>query len=94
LHSELSEALEEYRSGREKRYYEDHDGDETVYLSVPFGASYPQGKKPIGVPSEMADVLIRLLDVCERYDINLYREFRAKLEYNKTRGHRHGGKVI
>jgi hypothetical protein len=39
-------------------------------------------------------VLVRLLDTCARYDINLGREFTRKLEYNATRGHRHGGKNL
>lgn len=95
LHSEVSEMFEEYRAGRKGRFYQEQDGDEVVYipLSNP-GLPYPAGKKPIGAPSEAADVLIRLLDECNRQGIDLYTEFRAKLEYNKTRGHRHGGKVV
>lgn len=50
--------------------------------------------KPIGVPSEAADVLIRLLDTCKRYDIDLFTEFRKKLDYNWTRGPRHGSKAL
>lgn len=50
--------------------------------------------KPEGVGSEAADVLVRLLDTCKRYDIDLFAEWRRKLDYNKTRGHRHGGKRL
>ena len=50
--------------------------------------------KPEGVGSEAADVLIRLLDTCERYGIDLDHEFERKIAFNATRGHRHGGKRL
>jgi NTP pyrophosphatase (non-canonical NTP hydrolase) len=49
--------------------------------------------KPEGFGSECADVLIRLLDTCQRYNVNLHAEFERKLAHNATRGHRHGGKL-
>jgi len=48
--------------------------------------------KPDDFNSEVADVLIRLLDTCQRYNINLEREFNRKLRYNMTRPYRHGNK--
>ena len=53
-----------------------------------------EGSKPEGVGSELADVLVRLLDTCYRYNIDLYAEFNRKVAYNATRGHRHGGKKL
>lgn len=50
--------------------------------------------KPEGVGSELADVLVRLLDTCDRYSIDLASEFVAKCAYNETRGYRHGGKRL
>lgn len=50
--------------------------------------------KPEGVASEFADVLIRLLHYCERYGIDLGEEYRRKMDYNKTRAWRHGGKNL
>lgn len=50
--------------------------------------------KPEGVGSEAADVLIRLLDTCERYGIDLDYEFERKIAFNATRGHRHGNKRL
>lgn len=95
LHSEVSEMLEEYRSCGIKRYVDLGDeggivglGDDDALMA------YGEGVKPLGVPSEAADVLIRLLDFCTRYDIDLEAEFEAKLRYNATRGHRHGGKRL
>lgn len=52
------------------------------------------GGKPIGMPSELADIFIRLLDVCERHGVDLLAETFQKLDYNASRGYRHGGKVL
>lgn len=50
--------------------------------------------KPEGVGSELADVLIRLLDMCDVYSIDLETEYRRKMDYNATRPYQHGGKVL
>lgn len=58
LHSEVSEALEALRSVGLARWIDTDRGPETVDAN-----SLDYGKfKPEGVPSEIADVLIRLLD--------------------------------
>lgn len=51
-----------------------------------------KGGKPEGVGSEMADVLIRLLDSCASHGIDLFAEYRRKMAFNATRPYRHGGK--
>lgn len=79
-HSELSEALEEYRNGNEITY--------TYYTQR------DNWEKPEGIPSELADVVIRIADMCGHYNINLEKAIIDKMEYNKTRPHRHGGKKI
>lgn len=81
LHSEVSEALEAYRT----------DGVADATLNNHNDSRLP---KPEGVGSEFADVLVRLLDSCERWGIDLEYEFNRKLQYNATRGHRHGGKRL
>lgn len=45
------------------------------------------------VGAELADVLIRLLDTCDRFGIDLEAEFILKMRYNENRSYRHGGKV-
>lgn len=45
------------------------------------------------VHEELADILIRLLDTCERLEVNLTEEFMRKCLKNANRGFKHGGKV-
>lgn len=73
--SELSEALEEYRSGHEPG-------------EIYFGES----GKPEGIPIELADCTIRILDYCGKMGIDIAEAIRIKHEYNKSRPYRHGGK--
>ena len=52
------------------------------------------GGKPEGLWVEMADAVIRILDLAGAFDVDLEHIIEVKHEYNKTRPHRHGGKVI
>lgn len=47
----------------------------------------------VNVHEELADILIRLLDTCERLEVNLTEEFMRKCLKNANRGFKHGGKV-
>jgi NTP pyrophosphatase (non-canonical NTP hydrolase) len=78
FHAEISEAWEEYRSG--------HRLDEIYYSDT------PQGPKPEGMAAELADVLIRIFDTCEFYDIPLIQAINEKMFYNTRRPYRHGNK--
>lgn len=60
-----------------------HELNET-YLS--------ENDKLEGVPSELADVVIRIMDMCERYGIDLQDIIERKHEFNKNRPYKHGGK--
>lgn len=48
--------------------------------------------KICGVPSELADIVIRVMDICAHYDIDLEQAIAQKHEYNKSRPYKHGGK--
>lgn len=52
----------------------------------------PTGK-PLGFPTEIADAVIRLLDLADACGIDLGAVIDQKLAYNRTRGYRHGGKL-
>ena len=67
LHSELSEALEEWRSPN-------------CDMSL--------------IAEEFADVLIRLSDTCEEYGLDLEQATILKLEKNRSRPFKHGGKRL
>lgn len=50
---------------------------------------YGEGK-PEGIPSELADVIIRVGDLAGCYGIDLEAAVVQKMAYNKTRPHKHG----
>lgn len=55
---------------------------------------YFEGDKPCGIPTELADVLIRIFDFCGHHQIDLEEAVWEKMQFNATRPHKHGGKVI
>lgn len=55
---------------------------------------YPEGDKPEGFGIELADALIRILDLGAMLGIDLEALVHTKLAFNRTRGHKHGGKVL
>lgn len=79
IHSELSEALEEFRKGRMDLWY----------LDVKPGRE-PQ---PEGFGIELADAVIRIADLAEHLGINLTALVKIKSDYNVGRERMHGKKV-
>lgn len=47
-----------------------------------------------GIGVELADVVIRIFDLCGHLNIDIARMITLKHEFNKTRPYKHGGKVI
>jgi NTP pyrophosphatase (non-canonical NTP hydrolase) len=75
-HSELSEALEEFRNGKSPT--------EIYYAN----------DKPEGIPTELADCIIRILDYCADASVDIDEAVQIKMTFNETRPHKHGGKKI
>lgn len=50
--------------------------------------------KPEGIPIELADVVIRILSFCGKFEIDLQEAVLQKMAFNETRPHRHGGKRV
>lgn len=90
--SEAFEAIDEVRDG--------HAATEAYYptATMPgtvgglFDGTNPPAK-PEGVPSEVADVFIRGLDFTDAWTIDAGAAIVEKINYNATRGFRHGGKA-
>lgn len=77
---EVAEAHEELRTGHGvgERYYSNPSPDRLG--------------KPEGVPSEMADIVIRVLDFADEIEVDLYHAIAEKMSYNSTRAALHGKK--
>ncbi len=80
VHSEVSECLEAYR--------------EQGFTEWREPVEYHDRGKPCGVASELADTIIRIAAYCAHMQIDLDAALRDKLEFNKSRPHRHGGKRV
>ena len=80
FHSEISEAWEIWRDGiSPKKVWTNPQSD-------------PPGK-PEGVGVELADAIIRILDYAESLELDMHSLVVKKMEYNKKRPLRHGGKL-
>ena len=104
IHSEVSEALEEYRDGKPLLYFPcnaggvccEEDGSALRKPPLRSGKSerplFRAEQKPEGIAAELADVIIRVLDYCAYAGIDIENVLEVKHEYNKSRPYRHGGK--
>ena len=77
IHSEVSEALEVYRLKGKDSLKENW---------------FNEKGKPEGFTVELADVVIRIADLCGEFGLDLESALTTKLSYNQTRPYRHGNK--
>lgn len=97
MHSELSEAIEECRAGHglnevyTKCDMEEHKARGSAGCGV---CKYCAANKPEGIPVELVDCIIRILDFMGKENIDVEEVLRMKHEFNKNRPYRHGGKKI
>lgn len=87
IHSEVSEALEDFRKMGPTATAADLAREvRTMFYNI-------EGK-PEGMPSELADIVIRTMELASALGIDIGNAIKDKHEYNKSRPYRHGGKRI
>lgn len=102
IHGELSEALEEYREGNPLIYGTCALAAENCkYSGACDRVGHPgEGEgitgpcKPEGIAVELADVILRTLDLLAALGVNVDAVVMAKHKYNLGREYKHGGKVL
>ncbi len=104
IHSEISEALEEYRDGKPMMYCGSQSKECEIApftgkieingkeYNSPCPACESENRKPERLAVELADAIIRILDYTASEGIDIEAVIIAKHAYNKTRPYRHGGK--
>ncbi|KAK9679488.1 hypothetical protein QE152_g39961 [Popillia japonica] len=60
----------------------------------PYQLYHEKNGRPEGIPVELADVVIRIFDMCGHYGIDLEGAILDKMRYNQWRDYKHGGKLI
>lgn len=91
VHSEISEAVEEYRNGNMPPIYQCAAIDPPVRTPSDTATWNPQ-IKPEGWAIEYADAVIRIMDIFAAHGVSLEQAIAIKHSYNQTRPERHGGK--
>ena len=102
IHAELSEALEEYREGNPLIYGTCAlAAEDCKYSGVCDRVGRPgEGEgvdgpcKPEGIAVELADVILRTLDLMAALGVDVDAVVMAKHKYNLGREYRHGGKAL
>jgi NTP pyrophosphatase (non-canonical NTP hydrolase) len=91
IHSEVSEALEADRKAKYSEpfdrfvWFDDWDEGEKSFDRFNFN-NYFKGT----TEDELADVIIRTLDLCGHLGIDIERHIELKMKYNESREYKHG----
>ena len=90
IHSEVSEALE---ADRNNKYAKKGHAEGLIGVPSPalFNSLYRQNIKD-SFGDELADIVIRVMDLAAYKEIDLESHIRVKVRFNSTRPHKHGKK--
>lgn len=101
MHSEISEVLEDLRSGHfpADKWYEEKitaycGGEAFTVIKKSANKFNDDGtlRKPGGVGTELADEIIRIMHFCGKHGIDIANDVAEKMAYNETRPFKHGKK--
>lgn len=100
--------MKAYKTAKEKGFYdEEHNFGMDIALvqselsealeeyrkGMPLrGVAFDEDGTRHGILPELADAVIRIMTICGSYNLDLGGEILRKMEYNKSRSYRHGGK--
>lgn len=93
LHSEVSELFEAWRDGHPPtEFLYEHRGrtGKDRITDYVYGELDEEPGKPVGIPSELADVVIRACQFAGEHNIDLVQAIQEKMSYNATRPYKHG----
>ena len=91
IHSEISEAFEAFR--KDKFTEANHVTKEIGYdFSKIYNKEAFEREVKDTFEDEIADSIIRLLDLCGKRNIDIEWHIKQKMNYNATRGYKYGGK--
>ena len=88
--SEIAEAVEAHREGRTTAHGDVHQACRMSAIEMHSFVGFFKDKVKDTVEDEIADAIIRLLDLSGYMNIDIDAHVAAKLSYNTTRGIRHG----
>lgn len=88
--SEIAEAVEAHREGRSAERDDVHQALRMSAMEMTPFVGFFRDKVKDTVEDEIADAIIRLLDLSGYMHIDIDAHVAAKLSYNATRGIRHG----
>ena len=88
--SEIAEAVEAHRNGDTTEKGDVYQACKMAEMDMVTFAGFFREKLKDTVEDELADAVIRLLDLAGYMEIDIDAHIRAKLAFNCTRGTRHG----
>jgi NTP pyrophosphatase (non-canonical NTP hydrolase) len=91
IHSEVSEALEADRKNKHADLSAFNNREDERQTDIEFQVDFQELIKDT-FEDEMADIVIRVLDLCTLKGIDIENHIKLKMQYNSMRPHKHGKK--